>query len=48
MEAMQDSSGNFTPGLLLDVGLIVVCAFAICLLNDPPVAVTQSQLEDGV
>jgi len=35
MQAMQDSSGAFTPGLLFSVGLMLVLVVLIFQLNDP-------------
>jgi MFS family permease len=35
MEAMRTKDGSFTPGLLLAVGLLVVCALLITQMKDP-------------
>lgn len=35
MEAMQDQNGRFTPGLLLAIGLLVICALVITRMKDP-------------
>jgi hypothetical protein len=39
MEAMRTKDGSFTPGLLLAVGLLVVCAMLITQMKDPVDAV---------
>lgn len=35
MEAMRTKDGSFTPGLLLGIGLLVVCALLITQMKDP-------------
>ena len=35
MEALQTRSGSFAPGLILAVGLLVICLFVISRLKDP-------------
>jgi cyanate permease len=35
MEALKTKTGSFTPGLLLAVGLIILCLVAITRLKDP-------------
>ena len=35
MEATKAADGSFTPALLLEIGLLLVCAFLITRLKDP-------------